>query len=352
MIIQKHMIAPKLTKLKSFIQKSSIDIVQGVLLKDNCLAVTNFEIGVNTPIEITTDETFIIPPKAIELIENLPEGQIEIIPGENFSITIKAEHHIKNKFQSYDVNLFPKVELDILQTSNVIISSLDFEKSIKSVTYAVSNNTLKPIFSGVLFDSHDGYLNLVGCDTYRLAYNRVKFEKELKFVVPKASIQKLTSLGMVGNIEISYNNNHAIFKSEEYTVYTRLLEGIYISYEKTLTKNKNKTSINRTLFLEAIKRCMICVEEKNKGAVKLQVVDEKLTIAVNSEISEYVEVIKLEKPIEEPVTIVFNGSYLIDLLKSFDNENINLYIGSSVQPMVVDSDDEEQSAFVLPIRIN
>ena len=349
MIIEKSIIAPKLTKLKSFILKSSTDPVQGVLFKDNCLTVTNFEIGIKTPLEAITDETFIITPRAIELIENLPDGAIEIIPDENYSITIKAAR-IKNKFQSYDPKMFPKLESQSPDTKAGKISSLNFDKAIKSVIYAVAGFTTKPIFGGILFDSSKGKLNLVGCDGYRLAWSKIDYENEFSFVVPKTSIQKLMSIGISGDIEVAYNDRNAIFKSEEYTVYTRLLEGTYLAYQNMFIKRDNKTTINRITLLEAIKRCTICADEKNKSIVKLQLEDEKLTISTNSETSEYIEEIKLEAPADEPLTIAFNGVYLIEFLKSFDCENIQFFFGSPVQPMI--AENGEQSALVLPVKTN
>lgn len=334
------------TVLPSKLQENAI---QGVLFKDNCLSATNLEIGIKSPLEAGTDEQFIIPARAIELIENLPDGPIEIIPDSNNSITIKAQN-INNKFQSFAPKAFPELKTIASDVNVGNISSTDFEKAVKSVIYAVDVNNTRTIMTGIYFDSSGGNLNIVGCDGYRIAWYKMPYNKDFHFVAPKVAIQKLLSIGIQGDIEISYDSNSAIFKSDEYTVYTRLLDGSYIEYKKMFTKPDNSTIIGRMAFLEGLRRCMICMDEKNRGVVKLQFEEDTLTITANSTISEYAEKIKLEAPIDKPIAIGFNGTYVIDCLRSFDCENIELSFGSAVQPMI--ADDGEQSALVLPVRLN
>lgn len=350
MIIEKSVIAPKLAKLKMVLpSKLQENAIQGVLFKENSLSATNLEMGVKTPLDVNTDEVFIIPARAIELIDSLPDGSIEIIPEDNHSITIKAQN-IKNKFQSFDPEVFPEVNTLISDVNVCSISSVNFERAVKSVIYAVDANNTRTIMTGIYFDSSGGNLNIVGCDGYRIAWYKMPYNKDFTFVIPKMAIQKLLSIGLQGDIEISYGIKSAIFKTDEYTVYTRLLDGSYIEYKRMFTKQDNSAIIGRMAFLEGLRRCMICMDEKNRGVVKLQFEEDTLTITANSTISEYAEKIKLEAPIDKPIAIGFNGTYLIDCLRSFDCENIELSFGSAVQPMI--ADDGEQSALVLPVRLN
>ncbi len=350
MIIDKSIIALKLAKLKTVIpNKSTTESIQGVLFKDNCLSATNLEVGIKTTLDVNSDETFIISSRAIDLIENLPDGKIEILPEDNYSIRIKAKN-INNKFQSYNPETFPDLDDNVPDFIAGSISSKDIERGIKSVIYAVGNSIQKPILSGIYFDSTGGKLNIVSCDGYRMAWFKMDYENEFKFVVPKATIQKVISVGITGDIEIIYNQHNAVFKSDEYTLYTSLLEGTYISYPNMFVKRDNSTIVNKTEFSEALKRCMLCMDEKNKGIVKLQMADDKLTITTNSTISEYTEEMKLEAPIDTDLTIGFNGMYLLDFLKGFDSDSLELTFGTDTQPLI--ADDGEQSALVLPVRLN
>ena len=345
MIIQKSSIAPKLSKLKTIIpSKSTTESIQGILYKNRILHATNLEISMQTEIKNDSDEIFIIPSRAIDLIESLPEGQIEITPQENNSIKIKTGH-INNKFQSYDPDAFPKTGDELNEIAIGRIEGKDLEKGIKSAIYAVKEYPEKPILAGVCFDSTEGKLNIVGCDGYRMSWFKIDCIDNFKFVIPKTTIQKLLSVGMTGEVEIAYKQSKATFKTDDYIIHTGLLEGNYMDYTKMFFRQSNKITVNRIILTEAVKRCILCAEEKNKSLIKLKIKENNITISTNSELSEYTEEIKAENSIED-TTIGFNGSYLMDFLKSFEGENIAL----NFSPNLLTAGNDEQSALIVAAR--
>lgn len=347
MIIDKSLIAPKLTKLKSIVPTKTQDGIQGVLLKDRTLTATNNEIALKMILnEALPDEEFIIPIKAISLIENLPDGVIEIAQGKDFSIIIKAEN-IKNKFQSQDPKLFIELDANKNSKNNTGFSSEILEKSIKSILFAVGNDNIKPIINGAYFESKEGFLNIVGTDGFKMAWNKVKHSDEFNFIVPKTSLQKLLSIGISDGIEITYNNKIAIFRTDEFEFYTRLIEGKYIPYKTLFNKTNNSTIINKKLLLEALKRSIICMEEK-KGVIKFKLEGKKLEITINSAISDYKEDLQLETDIDNTIEIGFNIVYLTECIKSFSSENIELYFSEPNKAMLLD--DGELTAILLPVR--
>lgn len=350
MIIEKSVIAPKLAKVKGFLpgKSASDNLIPGVLYKENWLTATNSETSIKTKIETDSDEVFVIPDRAIELIEQLPNGEISITPDENNSIVIKS-NNIVNKFQSYNPAAYSEFEVGSDHEDGLINSQV-LEKGIKASLYAVGNNTIKPFLNGIYFKSADGKLNLVGCDGFRVAWSKTDNEKDFSFIVPKNSLQKIMSVGLSGDIQIYCTSNHAIFKTDEYTISTNLYEGNYIAYENMFTKRSKDTSIQKAALLEAIKRCMLCVDDKSKGIIKLKMENDSVTIYTVSDTSEYTEKMKLEKSINEPLLIAFNGTYLMDMLKSFEGEIVELNFGTATEPMIAENGN--QLAMVLPVKIN
>lgn len=347
MIIEKSRIAPKLSRLKTIIPtKSTVESIQGILYKDKTLYTTNLEISIQTALESDSDDVFIIPSRAIDLIESLPEGQIEITSEGNNSIKIKTKY-INNKFQSYDPNTFPKMEDELKATATGKIEGKDLEKGIKSVMYAVKEYLGKPILTGVYFDSSGGKLNIVGCDGYRMSWSKIECMNDFKFVIPKAIIQKLLSVGLTGEVEIEYKQSKATFKTDDYIIHTGLLEGDYIDYTKMFLKESSKITVNRVMLTEATKRCMLCAEDKSKNVIKLKIKKNNITISTNSELSEYTEEIIAENSIED-ITIGFNGAYLMDFLKSFEDEKLEL----NFSPNLLTAENTEQSALIVAIKIH
>ena len=63
----------------------------------------------------------------------------------------------------------------------------------------------------------------------------------LKLIVPKATAKKLISMGVIDYVTLTYTKNSAVFKSDEYTIYTRLIEGKYFAYQKMFTEGEINT---------------------------------------------------------------------------------------------------------------
>ena len=97
MKLQKAELAQKLNKIKGVVpKKTTMPVLQGVLVMDGYLIANNTEMTVKAKIEGIEGESFIIPEKAFDLINNLPDGEMEISATANNTITIKADK-IKNK---------------------------------------------------------------------------------------------------------------------------------------------------------------------------------------------------------------------------------------------------------------
>lgn len=107
MKMQKAVLAQKIGKLKSVVPKrGQNEALRGILVKDGYLTANNMEMMVKIKIEGIEDEPFIIPERAFDLINNLPDGELEITAAPKNTITIKADK-IKNKYQTLEPDSFP-----------------------------------------------------------------------------------------------------------------------------------------------------------------------------------------------------------------------------------------------------
>ncbi|WP_206458681.1 DNA polymerase III subunit beta [Anaerovorax sp. IOR16] len=351
MIIEKAEISGKLQKIKSAIPtRVQIECLKGVLLKNNTLYANNLEMGMSAKLSVDTDEEFIIPQKAIDMILSLPDGEVSITCDKNNSLTIKTKN-IKNKFRSFSASEFPPMPYIEGPTDTSV--GIDCEKlcqALNSVIYAVAINEAKPQMSGVLFEARDGKLNLVGCDGYRLAWAKIDYDVALNIIIPRETIQRLLQFSLKGNVSIFMNAKSSMFRMEEFSIYTRLLNGSYIDYEKMYPTPSNSTIVNRNALVESVNRASICTDDKGKPKIILDIENDTMRISTTSAISDYSEEIRLEGPIDEPIRIGFNGRYLIDCLKSYDYEHIEMGFTGPQSPVVVG--DNSLKSLVLPIRLN
>lgn len=229
MKIQKTELAAKLNKIKGVVPKKTTNpALQGILVKEGYLTANNLEMTVKAKIEGIEDECFIIPERAFDLINNLPDGDVDISVTAKNTITIKADK-IKNKYKTMDPEQFPD---SVTQKADnlLAIKAETLLESIKRVSYAVPVMGNNAVMSSMCLQAVDGQLNFVGLDGRVLAWDKVDYDGEFELLIPKNTVDKLKSLGLDGDVQITYNKTGAVFITEEFEVYTRLVEGKYFKY--------------------------------------------------------------------------------------------------------------------------
>lgn len=76
--MDKNKLAKKIGQIKGIINKNSkTEALQGILVKDGYLIASNSELTVKAKLE-GMEGAFIIPMKAFDLIDNLPDKEVEI----------------------------------------------------------------------------------------------------------------------------------------------------------------------------------------------------------------------------------------------------------------------------------
>lgn len=348
MKVQKTELAEKLNKLKGIVpKKTNMPALQGILVKDGCLIASNTEMTVKVKLEGAGNEYFIIPERAFGLISNLPDDEVYISVTAKNTITIQADQ-IKNKYQTMDPELFPlgaaweegsecKIQADVLL------------KAMKRVSYAVSAQGGNAIMSSVCLQAAGGQLNFVGLDGHVLAWDQVDYEGEFELLVPKNTVERLRSLGITGEVQMKYNRAGAVFVTEGFEIYTRLVDGEYFKYRSMFKKLPLHTVVSRTALLDAMIRAGMCTEEK--CAVRFDLEGSALSLSIKDKLVDYHETIELKEPLAETLTIKFDVRLVSETLKTFDCDKVKISFGGPRMPMIVEAWDSEYKALVLPVAI-
>lgn len=347
MKIQKTDLAQKLNKIKGVVPKRTVlPALKGVLVMDGYLIANNTEMTVKAKIE-GKEEAFIIPERAFDLINNLPDGEIEISVTAKDSITIKADK-IKNKYQTFDPAQFPSTEVQ--EDGKVMTIKADILlESMKRVSYAVSSQG-NAAMASVCLQAAKGKLNFVGLDGHVLAWDKVDYDGEFELLVPKDTVDKLKSLGLSGDVRIRHNKFGAVFVTDEFQVYTRLIDGEYFEYEKMFRELPLHTAISRTALLDAMARARMCVEERKP--VRFELSGNSLSLSIKDNITDYHETIELQENMAEALSIGFDARLVLETLKAFDCENVEISFGGARMPMIIEDGASEFKAMVLPVAIN
>lgn len=349
MKIQKTDLAQKLNKIKGAVpKKTTMPVLQGILVRDGYLIASNMEMTVKAKLGGMGDECFIIPERAFDLIGNLPDGEVDISASAPNAITIKVDK-IKNKYQTMDPEQFPDTVTQKTENQLTIKANMLLE-SMRRVSYAISAQGNNPAMSSMCLQAADGRLNFVGLDNHVLAWDKVDYEGDFKLLIPKNTVDKMKTLGLAGDVQITHGKTWAVFITEDFEVYTRLVEGEYFKYQDMFKELPLHTAVSREELLDAMTRAKMCTEER--CPVKFEIQGAQLNLSIKDRTTDYHETVDLQEKLSEPLTIGFDARLVLETLKAFDCDNVGISLEGPRRPMIVEAEDSGFKAIVLPIVIN
>lgn len=347
---KKYEIARSIDKLKSVVQKNdTTPALSGILVKDGYLISSNSEITIHIKFEDSVGENFIIPMKAFDLIKNLPEGDVEISADAKNIVTIKMDK-IKNSYQSHPAKAFifqsiPKEESGITLPGEKLISA------IIHVMYAAADKGIKEAMKGIYMESENKHLNIVALDGHVLAWDKIEVEQEndMKIIVPKTAAKKLVDMGMSDDVTVSYDTNHATFRTDEYVIYSRLIEENYFPYATLFRECPVYTIVGRKELSDCMTRAKMCVRDEAPTVFELS--GEELKVSLQDGSTNYEESIQMQETIERNMKIGFSSKLVLETIKAFTCDNITLNFSNGSMPMIVEAEDSDMKAMVLPVKL-
>lgn len=350
MKIEKTELAKKISQLKSVVpKKTTIDALQGILVDGGYLIAANNELTVKAKLEGIEDEKFIIPAKAFDLINSLPAGEVTITH-KNDEVTIQMGK-IKNKFKTHPADNFLYTRTSIEASSEAAVSADKMKKAISHVLYAIPATNANQIMTGMYISCSGGKMDFVGLDGHRIAWDCIDYDGEFGLIIPKLALDKILQLDLQGDIRISFDANGAVFATDEFEVYTRLIQGEYFKYKNMFSEGSIFTVVERKVLLESINRAQLCGSVEDKAPVILEVVGSLIRIEYKNAQANYEEEIATQVNAGDGLKIGFNPRLLIDSLKSFDCDNVSLSFTSGKMPAIIRAEDSDMTALVLPVNI-
>lgn len=350
MKIKKSVISPLLKQLKSIVPPKTICETPGVLVENGNLVATNTEMTVWAKLSEDTESKFVLPIKAIDLIESLSDELIEIIEKDG-RITIKHKHG-KSTFSTINVEDFPTKALDVAQELIASLNGDTLTQRIESVLFACSNNATRIESSGVMFESDGSNLNLAACDGHRLAWNACNYEGDFKAIVPKTSLQKILSLGLNGDVQISKANNRLYFQTEAHTVQLALISSKFIAYRSMFVAEPVAVvKVRREDLIKSLSRCLVSIggDKMECTILSCQAGENVLTLKNKTATADFEETLEMSENADCEVLIGFNTKYLIEALKASDSEFVELQYQKSNKPIVIV--DGELKQLLSPMQI-
>ena len=233
---------------------------------------------------------------------------------------------------------------------------------INETAFAASTQESRPILTGVHFVlTENKNLKTVATDSHRMSQKKIVLEKNgdnFDVVIPSRSLREFSAVFTddIETVEIYFTNNQLLFRSENISFYTRLLEGNYPDTDRLIpTEFTSIVTFDKNNLRYAMERARLLSNATQNGTVKLEIINGVVSAHVNSpEVGRVNEEIDTESISGQDLTISFNPTYLIDSLKAINSEKVTISFISAVRPFtLIPSDDTENFIqLITPVRTN
>ena len=350
---------PILSTVKIDVTKEGITLIgsNGQVSIENFISTQNENAGllVNSTGSILLEATFFI-----NVVSSLPDIILDFKEIEQKQIVLtsgKSEITLKGK----DADQYPRIQ-EISASNPLVLETKILKDVINETAFAASVQESRPILTGVHFVLTDNSsLKTVATDSHRMSQKKITLEKNgdnFDVVIPSRSLREFTAVftDEIETVEVFFANNQILFRSENISFYTRLLEGNYPDTDRLIpTEFTSILTFNTSDLRAAMERARLLSNATQNGTVKLEIADGIVSAHVNSpEVGRVNEEIDTESVTGEDLTISFNPTYLIDALKAIDSEKVTISFISSVRPftLVPSEDTENFIQLITPVRTN
>ncbi len=348
------------TALRAVSARVTMPILSGVLLsaQNNTLSVcgTDLELTIKASSEARVEKegSAVASGKLIgEIVKNLPEGDIQI-ESEEKTLTISSDPGVFSiKIMSPED--FPAVP-DWEGEEAFTVSAREFQTAVSQTSRASSNDDKRPVLTGSLVEKNakDGKIRIVATDSYRLAWKEFEATGNVAAwedcIIPTKSLVEVARIasGHEADIQARIHERQAMFKVENSTVRSRLIEGQFPQYRQLVPKGE-KIVVRGVKgdLVAAIKRALILGHN-----LRLSIGDGSLTIrAETPDIGESSETISVEVQGGE-MEVGFNGFYLVDGISAVEGEEVEIGLDDPQKPGIIKAPDDQSYTYILmPMRL-
>ena len=180
-------------------------------------------------------------------------------------------------------------------------------------------------------------------------------EENYNIVIPSHNILEFSRIidEEDGDIELHIFNNKILFKTGNLKFESRLINGTYPNTSNLLPDDSYLVvSTNLNAFYDVIDRVSILTSDKEKNIVTLETNGDMLILKSSSvEIGRVEEKMPITKNNNEDIKISFSAKYMMEALKSFSTETVDIHFVGEIKPILIkSSEDETLTQLVLPIR--
>ncbi len=352
----------KLSAISSIIAMNPIvPILENFLfdIAPNQLTITASDIqttlSTSMPINTQHNTQIAVPARMLlDTLKNFSEQPITFhIDEESYRMTIHS-HNGNYTLAGENPADFP--EKIMLEHEKIYtISSNVLKKALAYTQVAISNDELKPALSGMYLESIENKITFVAIDGHKLVkyeYQGIKKDTAISpIILPKKVCSLINTLVLKyekESIQMQCNKRYAFFQIGDVSITTQLINERYPDYDSVIPKNfALECTLLKDDLLSAIKRIGIYA---NKSTQQTKFVIDKNQMLITAEDQDFFNEAKEKISCNfegKSITIGFNVKFLISLLQTIQQEEIQIKMIDPTQACIISPKTQEKDENIL-----
>src|SRR6476469_9408136 len=322
-------------------RRHTMPILANILIRKDGESVSF--LSTDTEVQITTlanigsgpeeTGTTVAARKLLDILRALPESGDVTMTLLNKRLTVQTG---KSRFalQTLAAEEFPTVSVSDNFSASVTLPQKTLKHLFNMVHFSMAQQDIRYYLNGLLLVVDGKNVIAVATDGHRLAFCQVATEQEFprqEVIIPRKTIIELQRLleDVEDPVQLDIANNQVKLKFADIELISKLVEGKFPDYTRVVPKGyKNDFTISRDELLRSLQRAAIMTSDKFKGVRCIVTPGSMKVSSTNADQEEAVEEIEIDYG-GDSVDIVFNVTYLLDVLNNLKSDAVNTALGDA-----------------------
>ena len=361
--VERSALLDAVTRLQRVVSsKTSMPVLEGILLSAEQGKVTliayNLEMGMRKEIYAKCDEAgdIVINARLLgDILRRMNAPQVVISSNEKLACNIKcgeATFDIMG-MAAEDFPEMPTVGSDrTLKIDGSLLSEM-----VKGTFFATAQNEgAKPILTGINVTVKDSVMQFVAIDGYRLAIKRenVDISDDFSFILSGKAVSEAVKLidENTEEVEMKVGENLISFNINGYDFISRLLEGEFVNYQKTIpSAHTQRVVVNTRELIDTIERVSLLISESFSTPVRCYFNELNVVFTCATSMGRAAETFNTQLE-GDSFEIGLNSRYLLDALKAVGDEKVQiLFNGANAGVLILPLEGNSFTYVIMPMRL-
>lgn len=359
---QRHELLDAVQNLSRIVTKTSQPVLEGILISAEKGKITlvsyNLEMSMKKEIYANCEEEGDIVISARLLTEILRKS-------DGIQVTIEADErlmcHIRSGNAVFDIMGMSALDFpetpSVPETDKISLPGGLLKDMVRGTLFAVAaNEGSRPILTGLNITIKDGIAQFVGIDGRRMGIRKEKINSSVdcNFVISGKAIGEAVKIieNDDENVELFVTKMLVSFKIDGYTLVSRLLEGIFVNYEKAIPKEFIQVLKTKTRdIIDIIERISLVVNDRLTTPVRCSMGNPVSTFKCISAVGCATDTYETE--LEGPeFEIGINAQYLLDALRATETDEVKISFKGGNEGFLIEPLEGDSFLYmIMPMRI-